>query len=457
MRKRTPLSLLIPLIITLYFASLASGQEKVDAVLSGHAVVPLMSILTPPGDVPGHLQTSGKYTHPDAKRRDDVGVISGKDRNKPRVKDVYLPVEGQPFQGFSGIRMLKDGTAVIVTDNGFGTAKNSPDAVLMFHRIKFDWDRGEVKLIKTIYLHDPDRIIPFRITNEATDKRYLTGADIDPESIQVVGDSVFIGDEFGPYIIRTDMDGKLTGFRELSINGKTLRSPDHYTFQSLPVPGPVTFDVKKSRGFESMAVSPDGKYLYPIVEAPLWIEETKSFENRDGVSYVRIYEFDIEKGGFTGRSFKYALEDKNHSVTDFNLINETKGLVVERDPGEGDASLACNDDKKEAAAGNCFDDPARFKRIYKIDMGGVDKDGFVKKAAYIDLLDIKDPDGVSRLGVKGPVFTFPFETTEGVDVYDPTHIVVLNDNNFGFSSGRTLGKNDGNEFILLEVGEFLKK
>lgn len=456
MIKCTPISLLMLLIIILYFSPFASGQEEVDAVLSGHAVVPLMSILTPPGDVPGHLQTSGKYTHPDSKRRDDVGAISGKDRNKPRVKDVNLPVEGQPFQGFSGIKMLKDGTAVIITDNGFGTAKNSPDAVLMFHRIKLDWDKGEVKLLETIYLHDPDRILPFRITNEATEKRYLTGADIDPESIQVVGDSVFIGDEFGPYVIRTGLDGKLTGFWELSINGKTLRSPDHYTFQSLPVPGPVTFDVKKSRGFESMAVSPDGKYLYPIVEAPLWIEEIKSFENLDGTSFVRIYEFDIDKGAFTGRSFKYALEDKNHSVTDFNLINDRTGLVVERDPGEGGVSLACNGDKEKAAAGNCFDDPARFKRIYKIDMGDADKDGFVKKLAYIDLLDIKDPDHVSRLGVKGPVFTFPFETSEGVDVYDSSHIVVLNDNNFGYSSGRTLGKNDDNEFILLAVGEFLK-
>ena len=353
--------------------------------------------------------------------------------------------------------MLKDGTAVIITDNGYGTAKNSPDAILMFHRVRIDWDKGEVKLLKTIYLHDPDRILPFRITNEATAKRYLTGADIDPESIQIFGDSVFIGDEFGPYIIRTDLDGKLTGFWELNVNGRTLRSPDHYTFQSLPVPGIVTFDVKKSRGFESMAVSPDGRYLYPILEAPLWIEETKSFESRDGVSYVRIFEFDIGKGGFTGRTFKYALGDKNNSVTDFNLINDRTGLVVERDPGEGDASLACNGDEKEAAAGNCFNDPARFKRIYKIDMGDVDKDGFVRKAAYIDLMDIKDRNHVSRLGIKGPVFTFPFETVEGVDVYDPTHIVVLNDNNFGYSSGRTLGKNDDNEFILLEVGEFLKK
>ncbi|MGH7850357.1 MAG: esterase-like activity of phytase family protein, partial [Thermodesulfobacteriota bacterium] len=115
MRNRTSISVFILFIFTLYLSPFASGQEKSEAVLSGHAVVPLMSILTPPGDVPGHLQTSGKYTHPDSKRRDDVGAISGKDRNKPSVKDVFLPVEGQPFQGFSGIKMLKDGTAVIIT------------------------------------------------------------------------------------------------------------------------------------------------------------------------------------------------------------------------------------------------------------------------------------------------------------------------------------------------------
>jgi hypothetical protein len=33
---------------------------------------------------------------------------------------------------------------------------------------------------------------------------------------------------------------------------------------------------------------------------------------------------------------------------------------------------------------------------------------------------------------------------------------VFNDNNLGCSSGRRIGKNDDNEFILLEVGNFIK-
>ena len=50
----------------------------------------------------------------------------------------------------------------------------------------------------TVFVHDPDRKVPFLIVNEGTDKRYLTGADLDIESMQLVGDLVWFGDEFGP-------------------------------------------------------------------------------------------------------------------------------------------------------------------------------------------------------------------------------------------------------------------
>lgn len=52
-------------------------------------------------------------------------------------------------------------------------------------------------------------------------------------------------------------------------------------------------------------------------------------------------------------------------------------------------------------------------------------------------------------------FVFPFETIEGVDIVDSKHIVVANDNNFQYSSSRESNKTDDNEFILLEVSEFL--
>ena len=47
-------------------------------------------------------------------------------------------------------------------------------------------------------------------------------------------------------------------------------------------------------------------------------------------------------------------------------------------------------------------------------------------------------------------------TIEDVDAVDAEHIVVANDNNLPFSTGRAIGKADDNEFILLHVGDMLK-
>ena len=53
------------------------------------------------------------------------------------------------------------------------------------------------------------------------------------------------------------------------------------------------------------------------------------------------------------------------------------------------------------------------------------------------------------------VFTFPFFTIEDVMRVDDTHIMVANDNNLPFSGGREIGKAADNEFILLDVADFL--
>lgn len=45
---------------------------------------------------------------------------------------------------------------------------------------------------------------------------------------------------------------------------------------------------------------------------------------------------------------------------------------------------------------------------------------------------------------------------EGVNIVDADHIVVVNDNNLPYSTGRTIGKADGDEMALLSVGELLR-
>jgi hypothetical protein len=440
----------------LLIGSAAAAQTKFPAALEGHAILPAMTLIPAPADAPQDLQISGRYAGPAGQRVDTPESVPGisalSDKAAPRPTGLSLPFKGQPVQGLSGIKKLPDGTFLTLSDNGFGSKANSPDALLMFHIVKPDWKAGTVERISTGFLQDPDRKVPFRIVNENTPKRYLTGSDFDIESIQPIGDALWFGDEFGPFLIKADRTGKVLQVFETKVDGKAVRSPDHPAVAMPPAPGPVKFEVRRSKGFEGMASSPDGKFLYPLLEGPL-LTASGEPEARDGKRFLRILEFDVAKGEYTGKSFKYTLEAPAHAIGDFNLIDATSGLIIERDDTEGDPAKACLEGTPKP---DCFNAPARFKRIYKVDLGQTDTDGFVKKVGHIDLMDIDDPQKLARQGGKDGKLTFPFFTIENVDVVDGDHIIVGNDNNLPFSSGRALGKSDDNELILLKVTDLLK-
>ena len=434
----------------------ASAQTKFPATLEGHAILPAMTLVPAPADAPQELQISGRYAGPAGQRTDTPESVQAfsalSDKAAPRPTGLMLPLKGQAVQGLSGIRNMKDGTFLTLTDNGFGSKANSPDSMLMFHVLKPDWKSGAVERVSTTFLSDPDRKVPFRIVNENTPRRYLTGGDFDLESVQPIGDALYFGEEFGPYLIKTDKSGKVLQVFETRVDGKVVRSPDHPAMTLPGAPGAVKFEVRRSKGFEGMAASPDGKFLYPLLEGPL-VTESGEMEAKDGKRFLRILEFDVAKGEYTGKSFKYTLEAPANAIGDFNMIDASTGLIIERDDTEGDAAQACKDGAIKA---DCFNVPAKFKRIYKIDMSQADTDGFVKKVGYIDLMDIQDPNKVARAGAKDGKLTFPFFTIENVDLVDADHIIVGNDNNLPFSSGRALGKSDDNELILLKVTDLLK-
>ncbi len=440
----------------IFLATGAMAQTKYPATLEGQAVLPAMTLVPPPADAPQELQISGRYAGPPGQRVDTPESVPAtsalSDKSAPRPTGISLPLKGQPVQGLSGIKNLKDGTFLTLTDNGFGSKANSPDAMLMFHVVKPDWKSGAVERVSTTFLSDPDRKVPFRIVNENSPKRYLTGSDFDIESIQPIGDALWFGDEFGPFLIKTDRSGKVLAVYETKVDGKPVRSPDHPSVGMPAVPGPVKFEVRRSKGFEGMAASADGKFLYPLLEGPL-LTESGAPEAKDGKAFLRILEFDVNKGEYTGRSWKYALEAPTNSIGDFNLIDAQSGLIIERDDTEGDVALAC---VAGAIKVDCFNVPAKFKRIYKVDLSQADADGFVKKVGYIDLMDIEDPNRLAKQGGKDGKLTFPFFTIENVDIVDADRIIVGNDNNLPFSSGRALGKADDNELIILKVTDLLK-
>lgn len=424
--------------------------QQVGATLAGHAMLPVDATLPTPQDAPTDLQVSGKYTS--GQRVNELGSVAGKSADRPT--GLGLPMTGQPRQGHSGIKRMADGSYWVLTDNGFGQKANSPDAMLYLNQYHIDFDNGEVKPLKTVFLHDPDRRVPFHIVNESSEQRYLTGADFDPESFQFADNALWIGDEFGPYLIKADLNGRVQAVFPTLVEGKVVRSPDNPTLQLPGAPdGKLNFEVARSKGFEGMAVSPDGSKLYAMLEGAVWDTVRQQYENIDGKRYLRVLEFDVARQAWSGRSWQYVLESNGNAIGDFNMIDTTHGLVIERDNGEGTADKAC---ASGAGTENCFSDIAKFKRVYRVEMSEVNVGKPVNKQVYVDLMNIQDPQKKARTPLNNGVFTFPFFTIENVDVVDDRHIIVGNDNNFPFSSSREPNKADNNEFILLEVPALLR-
>ena len=105
-----------------------------------------------------------------------------------------------------------------------------------------------------IQFRDPTALIGFPIVNEATTDRLLTGADIDPESLQRGrnGD-LWMGDEFGPWILHFNSNGVLLD--------PPVRDAGRADVAEQPLPRRRDGTQPNSRGIEAMAISPDGKRL----------------------------------------------------------------------------------------------------------------------------------------------------------------------------------------------------
>lgn len=426
----------------------ATAETPAPATLAGQARVPAGTFFAPPADAPAETRASGRFAAGPA-RVDalesvaaDTGPLHGR-----RPTGLALPFPGQPLQGFSGLARVAapDGSLYAIIDNGFGSRRNSPDALLYFVRMAPDWATGAVEIRETAFLRDPDRIVPFRLTQEGTAERYLTGADFDPESIQVIGDEVWIGDEFGPFLIRAGLDGRIRAIYPTMVAGAEARSPDNPALQ-IPAAAGTDYVVSRSGGFEGLALAEDGK-LWGLLEKPLMGADGKP----EG-DFLRALEFDPAAGAWTGESFRFPLAEGATAIGDFNFVDATRALVIERDNGEGDASLECVGDP----APDCFPLPAKLKRVVLIDTADRDAEGVARRVAAIDLMDIADPEGLARGATAAARdlagrFTFPFFTIESVRAMDETHILVGSDNNLPFSTGRALDRAADSEFILLSV------
>ena len=349
------------------------------------------------------------------------------------VNGITFPLAEQPVEGFSAIvEGREEGEYLAMPDNGFGAKATSRDFLIRAYWIHPDFKTaaggsGAVNpdVENFIQFSDPDRLIGFTIVRENTPERWLTGGDIDPESLQVDrhGD-LWVGDEFGPWILHFDADGRLLDAPiPLPDNlnpPNTLMSPNNPHLGTAPATQP------NSRGIEGMGI--DGRFLYPILEGATAADVIRDPDRR------LVFEYDINKGEFTDRQWEYRVNPNTPFVSDVAPLDNKRLVVIERDGVN----------------------PGVQRAVYVVDLHHAESGDELAKRMVLDLGAIPDPDLVSLppihtgdIGLGNP-FRVVCESVEAIRVLSREQVLVGCDNNFP-NTGRNPGRADDNEFIVVDV------
>jgi len=256
------------------------------------------------------------------------------------------------------------------------------------------------------------------------DARHSLGTDpngVDTEGIALDprDGSFWLCEEYGPSILHVASDGTI--LTRLVPQGSDLKGVGYDVRQVLP---PVLLRRKDNRGFEGVAISPEGGTVFAIMQSPLSIPNNDAGEASRSLRVVAV---DVSADPRTAAMYLYQTEPASAvgagrqdaiKVGDLAAVSSMRLLVTERDSG-GAASYRKVYQIDLSAATDIKDMAFAQKPLEQMSDGDIDRAGVipVAKRAVVDL------------GVMG----FDHELVEGLTLVDDSTIAVINDNNFDAS------------------------
>ncbi|MBC7943776.1 MAG: esterase-like activity of phytase family protein [Burkholderiales bacterium] len=277
-------------------------------------------------------------------------------------------------------------------------------------RFKIDIDRktgaiSKFKVQKTIKFSDPKGLLtppskadldnPQALNGlnpaELNGNAAVLGRSFDPEGLVVspINGHFIVSDEYGPSVYEFNRKGVLVKVFETPANllprlQVAPGNPGDLDFVAGRADDGIFFGRQDNRGFEGIAVSPDGKKLFAVLQDPLINEpdEPKPNDGRDGRN-VRIVEFNSDRysAGYGESTAQYAYQleaqadiaarikaqggsasatdprqGRNIGLSAIVALNDHEFLVIERD----NRGLGVDDPEGKMVVGS--------KRVYKIDI-----------------------------------------------------------------------------------------
>lgn len=202
----------------------------------------------------------------------------------------------------------KSGEFYMMTDRGvnfdnvsgsgkvFGKVFPLPNFTPAIVHVKLE--NGAIQVLRAIPLTDGAGKPVTGLTNDSNDEQSYVSADgsklpyhpagLDTEALQLLPDGKFlISEEYGPSVIVADETGRV--LVRYVPEGKRYDGVNYPVKAILPA---VLKQRRSNRGLENLALTPDGKTAYAILQSPMGDAKDKAYEKS---RVVRIVRMDVSK------------------------------------------------------------------------------------------------------------------------------------------------------------------
>ncbi len=320
-------------------------------------------------------------------------------------------------------------------DTAKGTRRTFPLPDFCPAIVRFRLTNEQIQIVRTIPLRDGHGKPLTGLSNLSTEERLYASADarsplpvdpngVDPEAIRVLPDGRFlIAEEYSPSVLVVSAVGEV--LVRYTPAAKPLTNASYPVKAILPA---VLSQRRHNRGFESLALSADGRTAYAILQSPAGDAEDKRMKQSRVARALRLDVSDPLHARVTGhflvplsRAADYgpAQKQPNVKLNDADWLAPDKLLVLET--GAGFARLIVVD---FAGATNLLGRPDENALTFELVGGDLSKLPITPARTEVWLATA----GLSAIGSP---------KLEGLAILGPDEIALANDNDFGLGDNAT--------------------
>lgn len=350
-----------------------------------------------------------------------------------RARTDGLKYDALPSLG-SGLARVGEMEFVGISDRGpngeVGKRRTFPLPRFAPHLTRFKLSAGKIEILNSTILTDANGKPLTGLSNQEPEERLFETAaasaplpydpnGVDPEAVRVFpGGKFLLSEEYGPSVLVVDTNGQVL-VRYVPAN-KPLPGATYPVKAILP---PVLSQRRTNRGFEALALSPDGRTAYVMLQSPLGDE--KAFGAARVSRVLRLDLSDPLNARVTGHflmplspasGYGATLKQTGVKLNDAEWLAPDRLLVLEQ-AGET-ARLVVAD---FSAAGDLKNSPL--------------ENSIAPEAVGDDFATL--PVAPATVAVWATISGLTPEPTklEGMTVLSPTELVLANDNDFGLGEG----------------------